>query len=68
MSDGGDGFGEVMGRIFEAVPRRVRTVDAAHQRITPTWWYSEGNSIVESARTIGLALLPPGKIPPLRIG
>lgn len=67
MSDGGDGFGEVMGRLLGAVPRRVRTVDAAHQRISPTWWYSEGNAIVESARMIGLAMLPPGKFHPFEL-
>jgi glycerate kinase len=67
MSDGGDGFGEVMGRILGAAARRVRTIDAAHDACTATWWYSKQNSIIESARVIGLAMLPPGKFHPFEL-
>ena len=31
MSDGGDGFGEVISGLFDAEAQRVRTVDAAHR-------------------------------------
>lgn len=60
MSDGGDGFGEVMGQQLGARPQWARTVDAAHRPIEAPWWWHEegGTAIVESARIIGLAMLP----------
>jgi glycerate 2-kinase len=67
MSDGGDGFGEVMGRILGAATRRVPTINASHQACTATWWYSNQNSIIESARVVGLAMLPPGKFHPFEL-
>jgi glycerate kinase len=35
--------------------------------LTATWWYSAETAIVESARVIGLALLPPGKFHPFEL-
>lgn len=66
ISDGGDGFGEVMGELLGATPRSISTVDAAHRRCQATWWWSAKNriAVIESARVIGLAMLPKGKFHP----
>jgi 2-hydroxy-3-oxopropionate reductase len=67
MSDGGDGFGAILGRLLGAEPRRAKTEDAAHRPIHADWWWnaSARTAIIESARVIGLAMLPPGQFTPL---
>jgi glycerate kinase len=69
MSDGGDGFGEMMSLLMGAVPNTARTIDAAHRPCDAVWWWHEasGTAIVESARVIGLAQLPPGKFHPFEL-
>ena len=37
MSDGGDGFGVVLGALLGAETRVTKTVDAAHRPITAEW-------------------------------
>ncbi len=66
MSDGGDGFGETLGKRLRARPQRVQTVDAAHRRRAARWWWEPDSktALIESARVIGLALLPPGRFHP----
>jgi glycerate kinase len=66
MSDGGDGFGRVMGRLLNARRLRVRTVDSAHRPHQAAWWWEPHGetAIVESATVIGLAMLPPGRFHP----
>jgi glycerate 2-kinase len=66
MSDGGDGFGEIMSSLLGALPQVIVTVDAAHRRCDATWWFHEQTqtAIVESAGVIGLAQLPRGKYHP----
>jgi glycerate kinase len=62
MSDGGDGFGEVMGRSLGAEVQEVETIDAAHRPILAKWWWApfRRTAIIESAQVIGLAQLPRG--------
>jgi glycerate kinase len=69
MSDGGDGFGEVMSRLLGAQSRMVNTVDAAHRRCQAAWWWEPRSktAIIESAEVIGLAMLPPGKFHPFAL-
>jgi glycerate kinase len=69
MTDGGDGFGEILGGLFQAERQTVRTVDAVHNAIEAEWWWSEarGVAIVESAKIIGLAMLPAGKFHPFQL-
>jgi glycerate kinase len=69
MSDGGDGFGEVLGRLLGARPRKTPTVDAAHRRWTAPWLWDPQTktAVIESAKVIGLALLPPGKFHPFQL-
>jgi glycerate 2-kinase len=66
MSDGGDGFGQIVGSLLGATEQATATVNAAHEPIQAKWWWSERErtAIVESARVIGLAMLPPGKFHP----
>jgi glycerate kinase len=69
VSDGGDGFGEVMGTLLNARRRVVRTVNAAHQPIRATWWWEPKSrtAIIESANVIGLAMLPTRKFHPFAL-
>lgn len=62
MSDGGDGFGPVIGRLLGARQRTVATLDAAHRPCRSRWWWVAERrlAILETARSNGLALLPPG--------
>ena len=66
ITDGGDGFGEAMSRLLKARVRRIQTIDAARRRCSAEWWWEKRSktAIIESARTIGLALLPPGRFHP----
>lgn len=63
ISDGGDGFGELVGAGLGAQTVRVRTVDAAHQPCEAEWWWEpkSGTAIIEAARVNGLARLPAGR-------
>jgi glycerate kinase len=69
MSDGGDGFGEILGHLLQAERNHSRTVNAAHEPIEGEWWWSESRqtAIVESAKMIGLAMLPAGKFHPFQL-
>src|SRR5688572_1245524 len=69
ITDGGDGFGEIVSGLLRAEPRTTKTVDAAHRPCTATWWWHEGSklAIIESARVIGLAQLPPKKYHPFEL-
>ncbi|PYK65802.1 MAG: glycerate kinase [Verrucomicrobia bacterium] len=66
MSDGGDGFGEVLGRLLKVEEQTVVTLDAAHSPREAKWWWDPKTrtAIIESAKIIGLALLPPNKFHP----
>ncbi|MFM1767656.1 MAG: hypothetical protein RJA22_185 [Verrucomicrobiota bacterium] len=69
ISDGGDGFGEIYSAQLQAGAMGVRTVDAAHRPLESSWWWSEaeGTAVIESARVIGIALLPRGKYHPFEL-
>jgi glycerate kinase len=69
MSDGGDGFGEVLSKQIKATRQRIETVDAAHRRCVSTWWWAKDTktAIIESANVIGLAQLPAGKFHPFEL-
>jgi glycerate 2-kinase len=69
ISDGGDGFGAVMSARLNARPQRTKTVDAAHRPCLTTWWWDADSktAIVESARIVGLAMLPTGKFHPFQL-
>jgi glycerate kinase len=69
MSDGGDGFGEVMGFHLAGQTQQSRTVDAAHHPIDASWWWcpASATAIIETARIVGLAMLPPGKFHPFEL-
>jgi len=69
MSDGGDGFGEVIGSALKAKTKFVKTVDAAHRPHSAEWrWEPKTKTaIVESARIIGLGMLPKGQYHPFQL-
>lgn len=69
MSDGGDGFGEVMSGVPGAKGRKIKTVDAAHRKCEANWWWEPKTktAIIESANVIGLAKLPPGQFHPFQL-
>ena len=69
MSDGGDGFGEVLSTLIDATPQSIQTMDAAHRSLRTTWWWDAKTrtAVVESARIVGLAMLPPGKFHPFQL-
>jgi glycerate kinase len=59
MSDGGDGFGEVLSGLLGAKRRDVGTLDAAHRPLRCVWWWQAKTktAIIESAKVNGLAML-----------
>lgn len=69
MSDGGDGFGEILSDLLGAREQKIQTVDAAHRPCEASWWWleSERTAIIESARIIGLARLPAKKYHPFEL-
>jgi len=66
VSDGGDGFGEVLAAFSCAKLVRTVSTDAAGRRHIVPWWWDPASrtAIIESARVIGLAMLPPAKFHP----
>jgi len=69
MSDGGDGFGEVLGQLLGAKIQKVKTMDAAHRPCEANWWWQPKTetAVIESANVIGLAKLPPRKFHPFEL-
>ncbi|MCX8089548.1 MAG: glycerate kinase [Verrucomicrobiae bacterium] len=69
ISDGGDGFGAALASQLGATPHRAATVDAAHRRCTARWWWEPASrtAIIESAKIIGLAMLPPRRFHPFEL-
>jgi len=69
MCDGGDGSGEIIGGLIGAKPRRIKTVDAARKQIETIWWWEPKTkvAVIESARVVGLAMLPAGKFHPFQL-
>ncbi len=69
MSDGGDGFGEILSQALHAEPQMTTTVDAAHRPCEASWsWEPRSKmAIIETAKIIGLAVLPPNKFHPFEL-
>jgi glycerate kinase len=69
MTDGGNGFGEVLSESLGAHPRSILTIDAAHRARRGSWWWAgaEKTAIVESAKFVGLAALPQKKFHPFQL-
>ena len=69
MSDGGDGFSQILGELLGAEVRATKTVDAAHRPLLAEWWWEprSATAIIEAARINGLAPLPRGKYHPFEL-
>ncbi len=69
ISDGGDGFGQVMAELLGATECVTATVDAANRPVGARWWWHAEIklAIIESAQVIGLAMLPPNKYHPFEL-
>jgi len=66
ISDGGDGFGDLLAGALEMTSRAVGTTDAAGRPRQAVWWSDTQNqrAVVESAEAIGMVLLPKGEFHP----
>lgn len=51
MSDGGDGFGEIISTLLGANLQTIKTVDAAHRPIEAQWWWHAASSSFPSSIT-----------------
>ncbi len=67
MTDGGDGFGEVISALLDARIHTVKTIDAAHRPLTARWWRASKTAFIESAAAIGLARLPAKQFHPFTL-
>jgi len=69
ISDGGDGFGELLARHLGAEEQTIQTVNAAHEPIDAPWWWEPRSrlAIIESARVVGLAMLPRERFHPFEL-
>jgi glycerate kinase len=69
ITDGGDGFGEAMAALLGAKPRVCRSINAAGKPCRARWWWEpcSKTAIIESARVIGLAMLPAGRFHPFAL-
>jgi glycerate kinase len=69
ISDGGDGFGLVLAQALAARPVPCPTINAAGAPLRARWWLTAdgATAIIESARVIGLAILPPGRFHPFQL-
>lgn len=69
ISDGGDGFGRLLGRRHGAEPRTLRTVDAAREPIEAVWWWAAPSqtAFADAAEIVGLARLIPGRYHPFEL-
>lgn len=69
MSDGGDGFGEIVANLIGAAEQTTATVDAANRPVGAKWWWHADSrtAIIESAQVVGLAMLPPNRFHPFEL-
>ncbi len=69
MSDGGDGFGEVISALLGAKVQITNTVDAAHRPLQARWWWESRTktAIIEAATVVGLTMLPSGQFHPFEL-
>jgi glycerate kinase len=69
ISDGGDGFGQVLGSLLHARTLSLATTNAAGQPQRARWWWVEEQrlAIIEAAQSNGLAQLPKGKHHPFEL-
>lgn len=69
ISDGGDGFGDLLGAAVGAETKTVQTIDAAHNPCVAEWWWEAKSrtAIIEAARVNGLARLPAGRHHPFQL-
>lgn len=59
VTDGGDGFGPVMGEALHSRRCILHAKDAAKRPVKASWWRSRADeAVLESAGVIGLAMLP----------
>lgn len=69
MSDGGDGFGEILAGLMGATEHVAATVDAANRPVGAKWWWHADTrtAVIEAAQIVGLAMLPPNRFHPFEL-
>lgn len=68
MSDGGEGFGEIIGNSLGGMPVLEDSIDAVGRPRKVTWWSigEDATGVFETAESNGLALLLPDKVHPFQ--
>lgn len=68
MSDGGDGFGEVIGDLIGAERRCCETIDSTHRPCAAGYGYAQqgATAVIESAEFVGLARLRGQRVHPFQ--
>lgn len=69
MSDGGEGFGEIVGQAMGGSSEKAISKDATGRSIDVDWWYieEEKTGVFETAESNGLARLLPEKYHPFEL-
>src|SRR5687767_701246 len=67
ISDGGDGFGELLGTAVGAKKKIVTTLNAAHEKVKSAIYLTSKFAIIEAAQSNGLAILPRNKFHPFQL-
>ena len=69
MSDGGEGFGEIIGQTMGGESELIASRDAAGKNIDVTWWHicQKSTGVFETSESNGLARLQPNKFHPFSL-
>ena len=69
MSDGGDGFGEIIGSQLAGQRVYKRTLDASHKLRSVAWWWAGKSriAIIESASVVGMSLFVSKQVHPFQL-
>jgi glycerate kinase len=69
VSDGGDGFGAIVGPRMRGRRIWTKTTDAAHRQHSAAWWWASESriAIIESATVIGMSLFVSQRVHPFQL-
>lgn len=69
VSDGGDGFGAIVGPRMRGKRVSIKTMDAAHRSHSVAWWWAidSHTAIIESTAAIGMSLFGSQQVHPFQL-